>query len=152
MLSGLDIILISSIDWDFNWQGHQEIAKRLAEAGNRVLYIENMGVRAPNLHDARRVAQRFSHWAGSLLDGGVRQVSPNLYVCSPLILPPFGGRVRHQVNRRVLLSLLRRVIQNLRFDPAVIWTFLPTDTVASLVRMLRSHPKTRLRVVSAQAR
>jgi glycosyltransferase involved in cell wall biosynthesis len=137
MLSGLDIILISSIDWDFNWQGHQEIAKRLAEGGNRVLYIENMGVRAPNLYDARRVAQRFSHWAGSLLDGGVRQVSPNLYVCSPLIMPPFGGRVRHQANRRILLPLLRRVIQNLSFDPAVIWTFLPTDTVASLVRMLR---------------
>jgi glycosyltransferase involved in cell wall biosynthesis len=137
MLSGRDIILISSIEWDFNWQGHQEIAKRLAEAGNRVLYVENMGVRSPGLHDARRVAQRFSHWAGSLLDGGVRLVSPNLYVCSPLILPPFGGRIRHQINRRLLLPLLRRVVQNLRFNPAVIWTFLPTDTVASLVGMLR---------------
>jgi hypothetical protein len=47
MLSGRDIILISSIEWDFNWQGHQEIARRLAQAGNRVLYIENMGVRVP---------------------------------------------------------------------------------------------------------
>ncbi|MCA1632279.1 MAG: glycosyltransferase [Acidobacteria bacterium] len=138
MLSGRDIILISSIEWDFNWQGHQELASRLARAGNRVLYIENMGVRSPGLHDARRVAQRFSHWAGSLLDGGVRQVAPNLYVCSPLILPPFGSRLRHQINRRVLLPLLRRVVQNLRFDPAVIMTFLPTDTAASLVRMLRT--------------
>src|SRR5947209_17220507 len=81
MLSGRDIILISSIDWDFNWQGHQEIASRLARAGNRVLYVENMGVRSPGLHDVGRVARRFSHWAGSAFDGGVRQVSPNLYVC-----------------------------------------------------------------------
>jgi glycosyltransferase involved in cell wall biosynthesis len=138
MLSGRDIILISSIEWDFNWQGHQEIASRLASAGNRVLYVENMGVRSPGLHDAKRVAQRFSHWAGSLLDGGVRQVAPNLYVCSPLILPPFGSSLRHQLNRRVLLPLLQRVVRNLRFDPAVIWTFLPTDTVASLMRMLRT--------------
>ena len=94
MLSGRDIILISSIDWEFNWQGHQEIATRLADAGNRVLYIENMGVRTPGLHDARRVARRFFHWAGSLPDGGVRQVSPRLYVCSPLILPPFGSSMR----------------------------------------------------------
>ncbi|HEX8282924.1 MAG TPA: glycosyltransferase [Pyrinomonadaceae bacterium] len=137
MFSGRDVILISSIEWDFNWQGHQEIATRLARAGNRVLYVENMGVRSPGLRDARRVAQRFSHWAGSLLDGGVRQVAPNLYVCSPLIMPPFGSWLRHQVNLRVLLPLLRRVVGNLDFDPSVVWTFLPTDTVASFVRMLR---------------
>lgn len=137
MFSGRDVILISSIEWDFNWQGHQEIATRLARAGNRVLYVENMGVRAPGLRDARRVAQRFSHWAGSLIDGGVRQVAPDLYVCSPLILPPFGGRLRHQFNRRFLLPMLLRVVRNLDFDPSVVWTFLPTDTVASFVRMIR---------------
>ena len=137
MLSGRDIILISSIEWDFNWQGHQEIATRLAQTGNRVLYVENMGVRSPGLRDARRVAQRFSRWAGSVLDGGVRHVAPNLYVCSPLILPPFGPSIRHQLNRYVLLRLLRRVVQNLHFDPAVIWTFLPTDIVASFIRMMR---------------
>src|SRR5437773_6561439 len=65
MLRGRDIILISSIEWEFNWQGHQEIASRLARAGNRVLYVENMGVRSPGLHDVGRVARRFSHWMGS---------------------------------------------------------------------------------------
>jgi glycosyltransferase involved in cell wall biosynthesis len=138
MLSGRDIILISSIEWDFNWQGHQEIARRLVEAGNRVLYIENLGVRSPGLHDAKRVALRFSHWAKALPEGGVRQVSPNLYVCSPLILPPFGSKIRSQLNRRVMLSLIGRTIRNLGFKPDVIWTFLPTDTVASLVKMLRT--------------
>lgn len=137
MLTGHDIILISSIEWDFNWQGHQEIATRLAQAGNRVLYIENLGVREPGLQDAKRVALRFSHWARSLPDGGVREVSKNLFVCSPLILPPFGSNLRHQLNQRALLPLIRRIVSNLRFDPDIIWTFLPTDTVASLVRMLR---------------
>ncbi|HKO62851.1 MAG TPA: glycosyltransferase [Pyrinomonadaceae bacterium] len=137
MLSGRDIILISSIEWDFNWQGHQEIARRLAEAGNRVLFIENMGVRAPGLHDARRVASRFSHWLKSLPRGGVREVSKNLYVCSPLILPPFGSKLRHRLNQRALLPMIRRIVRNLGFDPDIILTFLPTDTVASLVRMLR---------------
>jgi glycosyltransferase involved in cell wall biosynthesis len=140
MLSGRDIILISSIDWDFNWQGHQEIASRLARAGNRVLYVENMGVRSPGLHDVGRVARRFSHWVGSAFDGGVRQVSRNLYVCSPLILPPFGSTIRHQLNRRLLLPLILRAIRSLRFDPDIIWTFLPTDTVATLVHML-SNPR-----------
>ena len=140
MLTGRDIILISSIDWDFNWQGHQEIANRLARAGNRVLYVENMGVRSPGLYDIGRVVRRFSHWAGSAFDGGVRQISPNLYVCSPLILPPFGSSIRHQLNRRLLLPLILRAVRSLRFDPDIIWTFLPTDTVAALVRML-SKPR-----------
>lgn len=47
MITGRDIIYISSIEWNFLWQGHQEIALRLAAAGNRVLYVENTGVRAP---------------------------------------------------------------------------------------------------------
>jgi glycosyltransferase involved in cell wall biosynthesis len=136
MLSGCDIVLISSIEWDFNWQGHQELATRLARAGNRVLYVENMGVRSPGLRDARRVAQRLSHWAGSLLDGGVRQVSPNLHVCSPLILPPFGSGARRHLNRRLLLPLIRRAARSLGLEPEIIWTFLPTDTAAALVRML----------------
>ena len=136
MLAGRDIILISSIEWDFNWQGHQEIATRLARAGNRVLYVENMGVRSPGLHDVGRVARRFSHWAGSVFDGGVRQISADLYVCSPLILPPFGSSIRHQLNRRLLLPLILRAVRSLGFDPDIIWTFLPTDTVATLVRML----------------
>jgi glycosyltransferase involved in cell wall biosynthesis len=138
MFTGHDIVLISSIDWEFNWQGHQEIATRLAAAGNRVLYIENMGVRTPRLHDARRVMQRFFHWAGSLPDGGVRQVSPGLYVCSPLILPPFGSDTRRHLNRRVLFPLLLRAVEKLHFKPDVIWTFLPTDTATDLVRMFKS--------------
>ena len=137
MLTGHDIVLISSIDWEFNWQGHQEIASRLAAAGNRVLYIENMGVRTPRLHDARRVVQRFFHWAGSLPDGGVRQVSPGLYVCSPLILPPFGSATRRHVNRRVLFPFLLRAVERLRFKPDIIWTFLPTDTATDLVRLFK---------------
>ncbi len=138
MLTGRDVVLISSIEWDFNWQGNQEIPRRLAEAGNRVLYIENMGVRAPRLHDAKRVALRFSHWAAALPHGGVREVAKNLYVCSPLILPPFGSAVSHEINQHALLPLIRRAVKNLRFKPEIIWTFLPTDTVASLVKMLRT--------------
>ena len=137
MFTGHDVILISSIDWDFNWQGHQEIATRLAAAGNRVLYIENMGVRTPRLHDATRVVQRFFNWAGSLSDGGVRQVSSGLYVCSPLILPPFGSAIRSHLNRGVMLPFLVRALERLQFKPDVIWSFLPTDTATHLIRLFK---------------
>jgi glycosyltransferase involved in cell wall biosynthesis len=138
MLSGRDIIVISSIEWDFNWQGHQEIARRLAQSGNRVLYVENMGVRTPRFRDARRVVDRAANWMQSLPVGGVREVLPNLHVCSPLVLPPFGSKARQLLNRRVLLPLIRRAVEKLNFRSDIIWTYLPTDTVGSLIHLLRT--------------
>src|SRR3954451_7846967 len=106
MITQQDIICISSIDWGFLWQGHQEIASRFARAGNRILYIENTGVRSPGLADAGRVSERLRKWAKSLLSGGVREVAPNIYVCSPLVLPPFGARWQRFINRHVLLPMV----------------------------------------------
>ena len=37
MLTGYDIVCISSIDWDVIWQGHQEIMSTFAKQGTRVL-------------------------------------------------------------------------------------------------------------------
>ncbi|MGI9067097.1 MAG: glycosyltransferase [Pyrinomonadaceae bacterium] len=138
MLTGRDIIYISSIEWNFLWQQNQEIAIRLARAGNRVLYIENTGVRAPGLGDAGRVFARLKSWIGKLGSSGVREVAPNLYVCSPLVLPPFGSQTRRLINRRLLLPLVRRAAQSLQFRDALIWTYLPTDTARDLIRLFKS--------------
>jgi glycosyltransferase involved in cell wall biosynthesis len=137
MLTGRDIIYISSIEWNFLWQQNQEIAVRLARAGNRVLYIENTGVRAPGLGDAGRVFARLKSWIGKLGSSGVREVEPNLYVCSPLVLPPFGSGIRHLINTHLLLPLVRRAAQSLRFKNALIWTYLPTDTARDLIQLFK---------------
>ena len=62
ILHGYDIVCFSSIDWQFIWQGHQEIMSTLAAAGNRVLFVENTGVRAPAIRDLPRVQQRIHNW------------------------------------------------------------------------------------------
>jgi glycosyltransferase involved in cell wall biosynthesis len=138
MLTGRDIIYISSIEWDFLWQQNQEIAIRLGRAGNRVLYIENTGVRAPGLGDAKRVFSRLKRWSGALSSSGVREVSPNVYVCSPLVLPPFGSGLRKIVNNRLLLPLVRRAAKSLNFRDPLIWTYLPTDTARELIRLFKT--------------
>src|SRR6516165_2550322 len=80
-----DVLCVSSIDWDFIWQGHQEIMSRLAAAGHRVLFVENTGVRAPKVRDLPRVRQRIRNWWRGTK--GFRQERPNLFVYSPLLLP-----------------------------------------------------------------
>jgi glycosyltransferase involved in cell wall biosynthesis len=136
MISGRDIIYISSIEWNFLWQGHQEIARRLADAGNRVLYLENTGVRSPGVRDAARVAFRLKRWADTLRSGGVREIAPNIYVCSPIVLPPFGSRLTREINRRVFLRLVRRTARKLGIRRPLVWTYLPNDTTLDLIRSL----------------
>lgn len=136
MINGRDFIFISSIEWGFLWQGHQEIASRLAAAGNRILYIENMGIRAPGLGDAGRIAGRLQNWAKARRSKGVRQVAPNIYVCSPIVVPPFGSKLRTTLNRRFFLPALKRAARKLGFRDPIIWTYLPTDAGADLIRML----------------
>jgi hypothetical protein len=47
MLKDRDVVIILGVEWDSLWQGAQEMAARMGEASNRVLYVENIGIRAP---------------------------------------------------------------------------------------------------------
>ena len=134
MLTGRDIICISSIDWDFIWQGHQEIMAALAKQGNRVLFIENTGVRAPTLRDLPRVRERLRNWRRGFK--GFRQERENLFVYSPIVLPAPYSRIAGWVNRTVLRRTLRRWLQAVGAGRPIVWTFLPTPLARDLIRDL----------------
>jgi glycosyltransferase involved in cell wall biosynthesis len=138
VVAGRDVVVISSVDWGPLWQSHQELASRLAAAGNRVVYIENTGVRAPGVTDARRVLKRLIHWVATARSGGIREISDHLHVCSPLILPPFGSRFRRALNRRFFLPVVARALRRLGLRDPVIISYLPTDTAGDLLEMLRT--------------
>lgn len=138
MIEGRDIIFISSIDWDDQWQAPQELALRLSKAGNRTLYIENTGIRAPVLRDLKRVGRRLRHWAGELSERGVRTINPGLYVHSPLVLPPVDFFLGRYLNRHLFLPTIRRTALRLGMRDPIIWTFLPTETTVSLLDLLSS--------------
>ena len=124
MLRDQDIVCLSSIDWDFIWQGHQQIMSTLAAAGNRVLFIENTGVRPPRLGDLGRLRHRIYRWWTST--AGFREEAPNLHVLSPLILPWPYSRVARWINRALLLRAIRRWMRVMKFKRPIAWTFLPT--------------------------
>src|SRR3990172_2252811 len=108
MLKNENIICISSIDWDFIWQGHQEIMATFARQGHRVLFIENTGVRPPRLRDLPRLTHRIRNWWRGVK--GFRKERENLFVYSPIILPFPYSRVARWVNRGLLLRALQRWI------------------------------------------
>jgi len=129
------IVCISSIDWDFIWQGHQEIMSSLARAGNRVLFIENTGVRRPTFKDLPRLRQRITNWHSGVR--GIRQVMDNLYVYSPLVLPFPYSRVARVINRVIIIMTLRSWTRTMHFESPIIWTWLPTGLALDLIKALR---------------
>jgi len=131
MLKNEDIICISSIDWDFIWQGHQEIMTRLARNGNRVLFIENTGVRAPRIRDFTRIKSRILNWKKGV--HGVRKIEEGLYVYSPLVLPFPYLRIARFINKRLMFAVLLRWLKAVGFKEPVVWTFLPTGLSLDLV-------------------
>jgi uncharacterized SAM-binding protein YcdF (DUF218 family)/glycosyltransferase involved in cell wall biosynthesis len=126
-----DILCISSIDWDFIWQGHQEIMSTLAAEGHRVLFLENTGVRAPRLRDLPRLRQRVRNWSRGT--GGFREERPNLFVYSPIVLPLPYSRVARWINRLFLVHSLRRWMRAVGYSRPVVWTFLPTPLAHALL-------------------
>ena len=134
MLRGQDIVCLSSIDWQFIWQGHQEIMSALAANGNRVLFVENTGVRRPSIRDLPRVRRRLRNWWRGT--NGFRLERENLFVYSPLILPFPYSRTARFVNRIVLRRALRRWMRAARFGRPIVWTFLPTPLMRDVIRDL----------------
>lgn len=131
MLKEQNIICISSIDWDFIWQGHQEIMSAFAKNGNRVLFIENTGVRKPTIKDIGRLKKRVVSWLKSVK--GFRKESDNLFVYSPVVLPFPYSKIASWINRRLLIEPLKRWLKAMSFRDPIIWTFLPTSIALDII-------------------
>ena len=137
MLKNKNIICISSIDWDFVWQGHQEIMSTFAKNGNRVLFIENTGVRAPTFKDMPRIRKRMINWAKSIK--GFRRETDSLYIYSPIILPFPYSRIIRWFNKCLIIPALRRWMKAAEFHDPIIWTFLPTGTALDIINGMENR-------------
>ena len=136
MIKNENIICISSIDWDFVWQGHQEIMATFARNGNRVLFIENTGVRSPGIRDAGRLKHRIVNWLKGVK--GIRKEMENLYVYSPLVLPFPYSRIARWINKHLMLPVIEKWMRVMDFSSSIVWTFLPTGTALELINGLES--------------
>jgi glycosyltransferase involved in cell wall biosynthesis len=120
-LQGRDIVCVGFADWATDLQTNQHhLMKRLARE-NRVLFVESLGLRRPQLagRDVRRIARR-------LLRGlrGPRQAD-GLHVLSPLVLPLHGNPLARRVNAWLLPGLVRRAMRRLGMRAPILWAYVP---------------------------
>ena len=123
-----DIVIFSTADWLTRyWTNKQHTAVALAARGHRVLYVETVGIRQPNLgsgRDWRRLATRLLAGVVDLF-GGPRMVRPQLWVMSPLALPWRRLAVVRGLNRALLRWPLLRFLQRAGFAYPEVWTYHP---------------------------
>jgi uncharacterized SAM-binding protein YcdF (DUF218 family) len=134
MLKNQDIVCFSSIDWDFIWQIPQESMNGLAANGNRVLFIDNLGVRMPVLKDRARIKSRIFNWFKGI--SGIRQERKNLFVFSPIILPFPYLKLARCINKHILLFALRKWFKVMNFNNPLVFVFLPSPIVLDLISEL----------------
>jgi glycosyltransferase involved in cell wall biosynthesis len=120
-MTGQNIICFAK-DWDEDPTSNNHVMKLLARK-NRVLWLNSISMRAPNLRDGRDVSKIFRKLRS--FANGPRQVEENLWVYTPIVLPFPHSRISIAVNRLILkaaLALLRRKLGMRDFQ---LWTFLP---------------------------
>ena len=134
MLHGTSIVCLASIDWAFNWQLPQEVASAFSAGGNRVLFVENTGVRSPRFRDARRLRARLRNWRRA--GGGVTSTSHGVDVFSPLVVPLPHSRLASLFNAGALRRVVRRWLGDDCHRPLIVITFLPTALALAVIRSL----------------
>ncbi len=120
-LQGRDIVCVGFADWDTDlWTNQHHLMARLAQ-GNRVLFVESLGLRQPQLaaRDLRRIARRLR----TGLQGPRR--ADGLYVLSPLVVPLHANRVARAVNRRLLPALVGRAARRIGLHRPILWSYVP---------------------------
>jgi glycosyltransferase involved in cell wall biosynthesis len=120
-LVGRDIICLASASWDAMWVNAQHLMHRLA-ADNRILYVNNLGLRAPTATgaDLAKIRARLGGWFA-----GTVPVERNLWVLSPVTLPLHNLAPVRAFNRSSLARSLRSHADALGFKNPLLWTFLP---------------------------
>lgn len=135
MLTGRAIICMSTIDWNFSWQPNQEIMYRLAQSGNRILYIETTGARTVRASDWRRLLARFRSALGARPP--LQRTHPNLMIYSPLVLPFPHLAPAHAVNKTVISRTVDGWRRRTARDDVIFWAFLASPLTLALIDHLR---------------
>ncbi len=124
-LRGRDLVCVGFADWDTElWTNQHHLMVCLARQ-NRVLFIESLGLRQPQLAggDLARIARRLRRGLAPprAVDG--------LHVLSPLVLPFHRSRLVRALNARLLPALVRRAARRLDLTAPILWAYVPQAEV-----------------------
>ncbi len=108
-------------DWDTElWTNQHHLMSRLARE-NRVLFVESLGLRRPQLagRDLARIARRLRRGLAP------PRAADGLHVLSPLVLPLHRPAAVRALNRRLLRAQVHRAARRLDVRRPILWAYVP---------------------------
>jgi glycosyltransferase involved in cell wall biosynthesis len=120
-LRGRAIVCVGFADWETAlWTNQQHLMSRLAR-DNRVLFVESLGLRRPQLagRDLARITRR--------LRSGLRapRAVDGVHVLSPLVVPLHGNAAVRALNRGLLRAQVGRAARRLGMRRPILWAYVP---------------------------
>ena len=122
-----NIICFAGEDWWYhNPHSNLHIMKSFAKE-NRVLFVNSIGVRAPNFKKDKFVWKKIRNKLKSLLRY-LKKAEKNIYVLTPLALPLLRNHEAsiQRLNKFLLLFQLRIILFFLKFEAPVLWVCTPS--------------------------
>ncbi len=117
-----DNIICFAKDWSEDPTSNNHVMRLLAKE-HRVLWLNSIAMRAPNFASGNDVKKIWSKLAS--FTQGPRNVSDNLWVYTPIVLPFPHNKLAIALNRMILRQTLRTLRGRLGMDTFQLWTFLP---------------------------
>ena len=125
------IIIFSSIDWYMHKQLHHQLTYSLLKNNNRILYIENSGVRRAGIKDLSRIVIRLKDWSKSI--GGYKENIKNLTILVSLLFPFPYSKFFTFLNSLIINNKINKWLSITKISKPVIITFLPTPLIHKIV-------------------
>ena len=105
---------------------------RLAQAGNRVLYVQPTGTRTVRFSDWWRMCARLRDKVVGVQRSPA--VPPELTIYSPFVLPFPHSRLARAINRLIILRTVRRWLGEKIGPEVIFWFYFPSPLNADLMR------------------
>ena len=119
----MDIICISTTDWDEIWGSRQQIMSCLADEGHRILFIERQVGPEHLLRDHSMRVRKLNAWKQSALRSPVK----NIYLWQPPLLFPgrYYSTIFNRFGQSILFQRLKPILRQLNIQHPVLWLYPP---------------------------
>ncbi len=120
-----EIIIFSTADWSTPyWTNKQHMAECFASLGYRVLYVESFGLRKPKIKSGMDWKRVIARGVNGLRHA--RQIKPNLWVLSLLVMPfGHGNKWIKKINVYIAIKTIEKFIEKQKFFNPLVWTYHP---------------------------
>lgn len=112
-------------DWGRLPSSTQHLMRKMS-ANHTILWIDSLGLRVPSISkgDVGRIFSKVSRFFA-----GVKEVEPNIFVMSPLVIPLFKYSPVRWTNRQILKFNIKRFLRKKKIDSIIQWSSCPTAAI-----------------------